>query len=416
MNMLRLATIMVLFAIGAASSGASAQELDMLIDNGHVIDPKNGIDAVMDVGILDGRIAEVALDIAPSRAETVVDASGLYVTPGLVDMHVHVFHGTEQDNYIGNSFTSVPPDAFTFRSGVTTAVDVGSSGWRNIRDFIAQTVDNSDTRVLAFLNIVGTGMKGGAIEQNLTDMDPKLTAMTARRHSDVVVGVKLAHYEGHDWEPTDRAVEAGRQAGLPVMIDFGSADPPLAIEDLFFDHLRPGDIFTHAYANLNGRQSIVDENGTLRPFILDAQQRGIVFDVGHGGGSFMYSAAVPATEAGFWPDVISTDLHTGSMNGGMKTVANVMSKFLILGMPLVDVIEATSWAPAQVIQRTELGHLDVGAEADLAVFRLREGDFGFLDTRGYRLPGSEKLEAELTLRAGRVVWDLNGIAGSVWGE
>ncbi len=416
MKMLRFAPAWAVLALGLALQPAMAQELDLLIDDGHVIDPKNGVDAVMDVGIKDGKIAEVAPEISPDRAQAVVDASGLFVTPGLIDMHVHVFHGTEQDNYISNSFTSVPPDAFTFRSGVTTAVDVGSAGWRNIREFIAQTVDNSDTRVLAFLNIVGAGMKGGAIEQNLTDMDPKLTAMTARRHADVVVGVKLAHYEGHDWEPTDRAVQAGRMADVPVMIDFGSADPPLPIEELFFEHLRPGDVFTHAYAHLNGRQSIVDDNGELRPFILDAQERGIVFDVGHGGGSFMYSAGVPATRAGLWPDVISTDLHTGSMNAGMKDVANVMSKFLNLGMPLADVIEATSWRPAQVIKRTELGHLDVGAEADVAVFRLREGAFGFVDTRGYRQPGDRKLEAELTLRAGRVVWDLNGISSRDWIE
>jgi dihydroorotase len=405
---------MALLALGLISSGAAAQDFDLLIDNGHVIDPKNGTDAVMDVGILDGKIAEIAADISPSRAQNVVDVTGLYVTPGLIDMHVHVFHGTEQDAYISNSFTSVPPDAFTFRSGVTTAVDVGSAGWRNIRDFIAQTVDNSDTRVLAFLNIIGSGMKGGPIEQNLTDMDAKLTAMTARRFSDIIVGVKLAHYSGREWEPADRAVEAGRQADVPVMIDFGSADPPLSIEELFFEHLRPGDIFTHAYANLDGRESIVDENGQLRPFVIDAQARGIVFDVGHGGGSFMYSAGVPATRAGLWPNTISTDLHTGSMNGGMKDISNVMSKFINLGMPLVDVIEATTWTPAQVIKRTELGHLDVGAEADVAVFRLREGDFGFVDTRGYSRPGDRKLETELTLRAGRVVWDFNGIAASAW--
>lgn len=412
----RCTLLCTILLFGVIPPTLMAQELDLLIDNGHLIDPKNEIDGPMDVGIADGRIVEVAAEIDPGRAETVIDASGLYVTPGLIDMHVHVFHGTEQDNYISNSFTSVPPDAFTFRSGVTTAVDVGSAGWRNIRDFIAQTVDNSDTRVLAFLNIVGTGMKGGAVEQNLGDMDARLTSMTALRHADVVVGVKLAHYVGHDWVPTDRAVEAGRQAEIPVMIDFGSADPPLPIEELFFEHLRPGDIFTHAYANLNGRQSIVDENGTLRPFVLDAQRRGIIFDVGHGGGSFMYSAAIPATRAGFWPDVISTDLHTGSMNGGMKNMANVMSKFLNLGMPLNDVIEASTWKPAQVIQRTELGHLDPGAEADVAVFRLREGDFGFIDTRGFRVGGDRKLEAELTLRAGRVVWDLNGLASREWTE
>ncbi|MEX1055168.1 MAG: amidohydrolase/deacetylase family metallohydrolase [Rhodothermales bacterium] len=396
------------------ATGVQAQNLDLLIRNGHVIDPKNGIDAVMDVGIVDGKIAEVAAGIPVSRAETVVDATGLYVTPGLIDLHAHVFHGTEEDAYISNSYTSVPPDAFTFRSGVTTAVDVGSAGWRNLRQFIEQTVEHSDTRILAFLNIVGSGMKGGTIEQNLADMDSKLTAMTANRYRDVVVGVKLAHYMGHEWGPTDRAVEAGRQADIPVMIDFGGADPRLSIRELFFDHLRPGDIFTHAYANLDSRESVVDEQGRLRPFVLDAQKRGIVFDVGHGGGSFMYSAALPATRAGLWPNTISTDLHTGSMNAGMKDITNVMSKFLNLGMSLKDVVAATTSKPAEIIKRPALGNLDVGAEADVAVIRLREGVFGFVDTRGFRVPGRQKLETELTVRAGKVVWDLNGISRPAW--
>jgi dihydroorotase len=291
---------------------------------------------------------------------------------------------------------------------------VGGAGWRTIKQFVDQTVEHSDTRVLAFLNIAGSGMKGGAIEQNLADMDPKLTAMAARRYRDVVVGVKLAHYEGYDWEPTDRAVEAGKRAGIPIMVDFGIADPKLSIQELFFDHLRPGDIFTHAYAQLDSRESIVDESGRLRPFVLDAQKRGIIFDVGHGGGSFMYTAAEPATKAGLWPNTISTDLHAQSMNGGMKDISNVMSKFINLGMPLQQVIRATTWTSAQVIQRPALGNLDVGAEADVAVFRLREGDFGFIDVGGNRLPGSQKLETELTLRAGEVVWDLNGISRPEW--
>ncbi len=412
MKLLFVATLTLLLV----AMPSTAQDLDLLIDDGHVIDPKNGINAVMDVGIADGRIAEVAEEIASNRAEKTVDATGLFVTPGIIDMHVHAFHGTEMDAYISDSFTSVPPDAFTFRSGVTTAVDVGSAGWRNMRTFVEQTVAHADTRVLAFVNIVGSGMKGGAVEQNLRDMDPKLTAMSVEKYPDIVVGVKLAHYVGHDWTPTDRAVEAGREADAPVMIDFGGAEPALSLEELFFDHLRPGDVFTHAYANLATRESVVDGEGRFRPFVLDAQERGIVFDVGHGGGSFFYSAAVPATGAGFWPDVISTDLHTGSMNHGMKTMANVMSKFLALGMPIEDVIHASTWKAAQVIQRSELGNLDVGAEADVAVFRLRDGDFGFWDVDDYRIRGDRKLEAELTLREGRVVWDLNGISKAEWTE
>lgn len=405
------ATLVLLLLLVAAAPAATAQDLDLLIKNGRVIDPRNGIDAAMDVGIAGDTIAVVAPGIDRARGAIVIDAAGLLVTPGLIDMHVHAFHGTEEDAYIGNSYTSVPPDAFTFRSGVTTAVDVGSAGRRTIDTFIDQTVNHSRTRVLAFLNIVGHGMKGGVIEQDLADMDPALTAQAALEYPDVVVGIKLAHFEGRDWLPTDRAVEAGRLADLPVMIDFGRAEPPLSLEELFFDHLRPGDIFTHTYGNVSRRESIVDSAAArLKPFVLEARQRGIVFDVGHGGSSFAYSVASIATRDGLWPDVISTDLHAESMNAGLKDLANLMSKFLALGMPLPEVIRAATWTPAQVIRREDIGHLSVGAEADVAVLRLREGEFGLADSRGYRLAASRKLEAELTIRAGEVVWDLNGLS------
>ncbi len=397
----------------AMSLRVSDSDLDLLLAGGHVIDPKTGVYGVRDVGVADGRIAEVAERIDPARAAQVVDVSGLYVAPGFIDMHAHVFHGTVPNQYLANSYGSLPPDAFTFRSGVTTIVDTGGPGWRTIRLFEEQTVQHSETRVLAFLNIVGQGMKGEPIEQDLADMDPKLAAMSAGLHADVVVGIKLAHYLGPDWTPVERAVEAGRQADIPVMIDFGRSEPPLPLRELLLDYLRPGDIFTHAYAAVSRRESIV-EDGALRPFALEAAERGIVFDVGHGGGSFMYSVAVPATEAGLWPHTISTDLHTGSMNHGMKDMANVMSKFLNLGMSLEAVVWASTWSPAQVMRREELGHLDVGAEADIAVFRVREGDFGFWDVEGYRMEGDRKIEVELTLRAGRVVWDLNGISKEPW--
>lgn len=411
-----LATLAV--ALLGAASTAHAQDLDLLINDGTVIDPKNDVNEVMDVGIAGDSIAVVAENVSPDRAEQVVDASGHYVTPGLIDIHGHVFHGTEEDAYLSNSYSALKPDAHTFRAGTTTIVDVGGPGWRNIRQFVNQTVEHSQTRVLAFINIVGAGMKG-LPEQNLEDMNPRMTAMAAEQYSDVVVGVKLAHYRGHDWTPTERAVEAGERADIPVMVDFGGASPPLSIEKLFFDYLRPGDIFTHAYALLDQqdrRQSIVDEQHELRSFIPKAQERGIEFGVGHGGGSFDYDAAVPATQAGLWPDAISTDLHTGSMNDGMKNMTNVMSKMLELGMGLEEVIRASTWQPAQIIQRPELGNLDVGAPADVAVLDLRKGTFGFVDVDGDRREGTQKLVTELTVRAGNVVWDLNGLSASEWSE
>ncbi len=397
------------------STPAAAQPYDLLLAGGHVIDPKNGIDAVMDVAIADGTIARVAAEIPATDAERVVDVRGLFVTPGLVDLHVHVFHGTDPGAAYSNGFSSIAVDGFTLRTGVTTVVDLGSSGWRNFPQFKAQVIDRSVTRVLAFLNIVGSGMSGDPIEQDVGDMDARLTAMQAQRFRDVIVGVKTAHFRGQDWHPVIQAVEAGELVGIPVAVDFGQQDPPLSLRELLLERLRPGDILTHAYAHVNGRVPIVGEDGQVRPFVREARARGVLFDVGHGGGSFVFSQAVPAMRQGFAPDSISTDLHRGSMNGGMKTMLNVMSKFLNMGMSVQDAVARSTWAPARFIKQPALGNLDVGAEADVAVIRLHEGEFGFLDTQGRRMSGTQKLESELTLRAGRVVWDLNGrAAGSDW--
>ena len=396
------------------SSDSFGQDYDILIKNGHLIDPKNQIDQKMDIAVLNGKIARVAPSIQDGSAATIIDADGMYVTPGLIDMHVHVFWGTEPDAYICNSYTSLPPDGFTFRAGVTTVVDAGSAGWRNFRIFKEQTIDHSQTRVLAFLNIVGYGMAGGAVEQDLGDMDPKLTAMVARKYADHIVGIKLAHYSGPEWEPVQRMVEAGKMAEVPAMIDFGGNTPPLSLERLLMEELRPGDIFTHCFANVRGRTSIVDENGKVRPFVWEAQKRGIVFDVGHGGGSFVFGQAIPALDQGFKPNSISTDLHTGSMNSGMKDFLNVVSKMLNVGMSVKEAVECSTWLPAKYIKREELGQLSEGAEADIAILNLKKGDFGYTDVRGSKITGNQKLECEVTIKGGEIVWDLNGLSKPEW--
>ena len=411
-----LFTVLWTIAFLVSCHSVGAQEYDLLIKNGHLIDAKNELDQAMDVAVLDGKVAEVSANIPSEKAKKVIDATGLYLVPGLIDMHAHVFWGTRSDEYISNSYTSLPPDGFTFRSGVTTVVDAGSAGWKNFKTFREQTIDHSDTRVLAFLNIVGTGMKGGAIEQNLGDMDPKLTAIVARQNADVIVGIKLAHYSGHEWVPLERTVEAGELVNMPVMIDLGGSSPELSMETLLLEKLRPGDIYTHCFAHVRGRTPVVDENGMVRPFVKEAQSKGIVFDVGHGGGSFLFEQALPAMEQNFLPNSISTDLHTGSMNGGMKDMLNIMSKFLNMGMSLQDVVARSTWAPAVYIQKEELGHLSVGAGADIALLNLQEGDFGFADTKGWKINGNKKLECELTLREGKVVWDLNGMSMQEWNK
>ncbi|MEZ5103965.1 MAG: amidohydrolase/deacetylase family metallohydrolase [Draconibacterium sp.] len=404
--------LIILLFIFAMAWDAMSQQYDIVIKGGHVIDPKNNIDGNMDIAIASGKIAHVSDNINANEGKKTIDARNLYVTPGIIDIHVHVFHGTQAGQDYMNGPLAVSPDGFTFRAGVTTVVDAGSSGWRTFPLFKKQTIDVAKTRVLAFLNIVGEGMRGGPFEQNIKDMDPQKTAELAKSYPDLIVGIKLAHYNGHEWAPTDSASRAGRLTNLPVMIDFGGSNPPLPIEELFMDHLKPGDIFTHCYASLNSREAIVDDNGIVKPFVFKARDKGIVFDVGHGGGSFRWSQAVPAIEQGMIANTISSDLHIGSMNGGMKDMANLMSKFLNLGLPVQDVILRSTWNPAQVINHPELGNLSVGSEADIAIFSLKKGDFGFLDIGSDKLKGTQKLEAELTIRAGKIVWDLNGMGAT----
>ena len=392
-----------------------AQTYSIVIKWGHVIDPKNNINSVMDIAVKDGRISLVAKNIDAKEGTQVVNAEGLYVTPGLIDIHVHVFNGTNLDQQYMNGPSSVVPDGFTFRVGVTTVVDAGCAGWRTFPAFKRQTIDRSQTRVLAFLNIVGEGMRGNPFEQNLKDMDPQVTAKFALDNKSDIVGIKLAHFEGPDWTPVDRSVEAGKLTNIPVMIDFGVSKPPLSIEELFMHHLRPGDIFTHCFAQLgNSRESVVDpQTSKVKPFVWEAVKRGIIFDVGYGGISLAFSQAIPAVKSGFYPQTISTDLHIGSMNGAMKDMLTTMSKFLAIGMDLQSVIKASTWTPAQVIKREELGSLSPGSEADIAVLNIRKGKFGLFDYTGYKIEADKKLECEMTIRAGKIVYDLNGIAEPV---
>jgi dihydroorotase len=392
-----------------AQAALAQTRYDLLLKGGHLIDPRNKISARRDVAIAGGRIAEIAPDIPASSALRTVDVTGLYVTPGLVDIHVHVYAGTGARAYAGD--LSVYPDGHTFPHGVTTVVDAGSSGWRNFPDFKQRVIDRAKTRVLALLNIVGAGMGGGTVEQDVSDMDPQATARRAIEYKDTVVGIKTAHYAGPEWVAVERAVEAGTQANIPVMVDFGTFRPERPYQELVLKKLRPGDISTHMYLTA---VPMLDDSGKLMPYLLEARKRGVIFDVGHGGGSFAFRQAVPAMEQGFPPDSISTDLHVGSMLAGMKNMTNVMSKFLNMGMSMDDVIAKSTWAPAREIHREELGHLTPGAVADVAVLRIENGNFGFVDTSGAKMSGTKKLICELTVRNGKVAWDLNGLTRDDW--
>ncbi|MDE0163922.1 MAG: amidohydrolase/deacetylase family metallohydrolase [Bryobacterales bacterium] len=399
--------IALMIATGALHADAP---YDLLLKGGHVIDPKNHLNTTMDVAMKNGKVARVAPAIDPVEARRSIDVSGFYVTPGLVDIHVHVYAGTGMRGaYSGDN--SVYPDGHCSRSGVTTVVDVGSSGWRNFEDFKDRIIDRQRTRILAMLNIVGKGMGGGEIEQNTDDMDAKATAEMAGKYPDTIVGIKTAHYSAPDWIAVDRAVEAGRLANIPVMVDFGTFTDERPFEELVTKRLRPGDMYTHMYL---GRVPMLDANGKLRPYLHEARKRGVKFDVGHGGGSFLWKQAVPAIDQGWVPDSISTDLHIGSMNRGMKDMTNVMSKILNRGISLYDVVKMSTWNPAQQIKRLEFGHLSVGAPADVAVLRVDRGEFGFLDVRNGRLEGDKKIAAEMTIYGGRIAWDVNARASLDW--
>jgi dihydroorotase len=265
---------------------AAAPAYDLLLKGGHVIDPKNNIDGVMDVAVAGGKVARVAKDIPAAEAARTVNAAGLYVTPGIIDIHAHVYVRSGSKPALG-----VPPDAFSFRSGVTTLVDAGTAGWRDFPDFRARFIETAKTRVLAFLNISGAGMETSR-ENDPAEMDAEAAAKMAVANPGVIVGFKSAHFSGEGWPSIDAAVKAGQLAKVPVMVDFGRITKERTLDKLLREKLRPGDIYTHCYAGW--RQEVVD--GKLNPAMRAGRERGVIFDVGFGAASFFWKVAVPAWE------------------------------------------------------------------------------------------------------------------------
>jgi dihydroorotase len=390
--------------------------LDLLLKGGHVIDPANAIDGLLDVGITAGKIACVAPEISSGGAKQVIDVSGLIVTPGILDIHTHVYPFRSQHK---TAVESVHADAHVFSSGVTTAVDVGTAGWKDFPNFKEKVIDRSKVRILALINIASGGMIKAETEQTEAEMQPEIVASLAHAYPETILGVKTAHYwtglpwdeTHHPWSSVERAVEAGELCGLPVMVDFWPRPPERSYPDLILKKLRPGDIHTHVFAQ---QFPILAPDGKVNDFMFEARARGVIFDLGHGGGSFWFRNAVPAFRGGFPPDTISTDLHMGNINGPVVGMLNTMSKYLSMGMSLAEVIRRSTSEPAKVIRRTELGTLSPGSEADVSVFRLMEGMFGFADCGRAKMMGSKKLDCQLTLRAGGIVYDPFGLSMPEW--
>jgi dihydroorotase len=380
---------------------------DLVIRQGHVIDPANRIDAVMDVAISGGKIARVASNIPAAEAKKTVDAKGLYVTPGLIDLHAHVF------GYSG----SIHPDDTALPAGTTTVVDAGGSGWRTFDEMLETVIKHSKTRVLSLINIVGHGMVGTTFEDNTEDMEPEKTAAKIIDRRAYIVGIKTAHFGGNGWTAIDRAIAAGNIAKVPVMVD----DKIFTLtgrtsKEKLLGKLRPGDMHTHVF---NDRQlEVVDRvSGKVQPYMAEARARGVLFDLGHGGGSFLWPVATKAMAQGFYPDTISTDLHSSSIMMAESDMANCISKMLNLGMKLPDAILRSTVNPAKSIGRyPEIGTMGEGQIADVAVFRLRDGVFAYKDAWQHKYLGKKKLEGVLTVRGGEVVFDLEGRAAKEWNQ
>jgi dihydroorotase len=399
---------------------AQTTRYDLLLKGGHVIDPANHIDEVRDVGVLQGKIAAVEKNIPADQGRKVVDVSSLYVTPGLIDIHYHVGNGGAPLNWFAPDARAhalplgIPAD-LALQSGVTTIVDAGTSGAETFLQEKEEVIDRARVRVLAFLNIVANGMSGG-LEQSLDQMDVKLCVDTIKKYPDLIVGVKTAHYwtggawdgEHVPWAAVDRAIECGILTNSPVMFDFWPR-PERTYEDLILKKMRPGDIHTHVFAQ---QFPIILSDGKINPALAEARARGVIFDVGHGSGSFWFRNAVPAEKQGFIPDSISTDLHTG--NYTVVSMNNVMSKFLAMGVPLVDVIRRSTINPAREIHRPDLGTLSIGQDADIAVLEVTQGHFSYIDCGVAKMEANVRLSARMTIRAGRISYDPSGLSMVEW--
>lgn len=408
MNRREFVTSPVVTAAMSASSalGQESPRYDTVLKGGHVIDLANRINQQMDVAVLNGKIARVDRNIPASAGKSIVDVSGYYVTPGLIDLHICCYY-TRLD-----LTPSVIADHHCLPSGVTTCCDGGTAGADSFEDF-KKIIDRSKMRILSFLNIAAPGAQAGGAEQDPAQFKVQLAADTAKKYPNLIIGFKTGHYGGKfsetrlPWASMDAVVNAGRLTGLPVLADFTPQPaqgkfPARSYREFLLEKMRPGDIVTHCLAD---RYAFLKEDGTLNPDVAKAKARGVKFDLGHAGGSFNLRRVVPAVQQGFIPDSISADLFADTPYTVGINLANVMSKFLCLGVPLEEVIRRTTVNPAQMIHRPELGALSVGSAADIAVFEILKGKFAYLGSFGGKIVGNQKLQCVLTMFGGRILYD-----------
>lgn len=375
---------------------------DLILKNAHVIDPESGMDEIADVALKDGKIAAIASNLQVHSAEKSCDLTGLYLTPGLVDMHVHCYYtGHSPDAWAGE--LSLQPDYFSFRGGVTTMVDAGSAGSKNFDHFRTTVFAHSKTKLFAFLNASDRGMMSLEGEQFPDKNDEQAFYECYARNKDVLCGIKIAHYWGKDWAQLEQAQRLQACLDVPIMIDVGNFYHERPHDQLLLEKLRPGDISTHCF---RAPVPVIDERGNLYSYLRKAKQRGIWFDLGHGCASFALRNAVPAMRQGFLPDSFSSDMHGENINSTVMSMPQLLSKLLACcDMPLIELFRRVTSAPAKKLGLPGAGCLRVGEEADLAIWSIREGKFGFRDAAGGKILGTRKLECEMTFRCGEAVWD-----------
>ena len=371
---------------------------DVLIKNGTLIDPANKINSKTDIAISGTKIAKVSKTIDESTSKLTIDAKSLIICPGLIDIHAHSFGYWE----------SIFPDEMCLPFGTTTMLDAGGPGWKTFDTMKDKVIRKSKTRVFSLLNIVGSGMIMDG-EQNVSDMDSDATSQKIKERKDMLVGVKVAHFEANSWEAIKRGKKAAEDSGTFMMVD----QNPISgrnMEELLTKYMTSGDILTHVYA---WGKPILDRNKKVYDYFFDARKKGILFDLGHGAGSFSFSMAKPAIDQGFLPDTISTDHHRESMLTNHSNMPNCMSKMIALGISLEDVIRKSTLTPSKILNRPDLGHIGEGSEADIAVLKIKEGNFGLIDnglTGNRKLMSSKIIENQLTIKSGKVVWDKEGIS------